>query len=136
MVRLTSMLLGAALVAASGAHGSSRDSGERNSRAAFDSATLRILRDSGAIRRKIEAFLTEQNRLASANLRVKNALSGAVIVTVDGKLLLAKAFGYANREWEIPATTDTKFRIWSVTKTFTAIGVMQLVERNRISIDD
>ena len=51
-------------------------------------------------------------------------------------MILKKGYGYANFEWKIPNTPDTKFRLASVTKQFTAMLIMQLVERGKISLDD
>lgn len=61
---------------------------------------------------------------------------GSVLVAHKGKVVFKKSYGYANREWTIPNTLDTKFRIASVTKPFTAILVLQLVEANKIALHD
>ena len=45
-------------------------------------------------------------------------------------------FGYANMEWKIPNTVDTKFEIGSVTKQFTAMLIVQLAAENKISFTD
>ncbi|MCP4099109.1 MAG: serine hydrolase, partial [Planctomycetaceae bacterium] len=44
--------------------------------------------------------------------------SGAVLVADKGEVIFKQAFGMANHEWNIPNTTDTKFRIASVSKQF------------------
>jgi D-alanyl-D-alanine carboxypeptidase len=62
--------------------------------------------------------------------------SGSVLVAHDGQPQFRKSFGLANREWEIPITPDTKFRIGSVTKQFTAAAILQLVERGKLKLDD
>lgn len=62
--------------------------------------------------------------------------SGAILVAKDGQPLYRKAFGFANREWSIPNTLDTRFRIGSVTKQFTAAAILQLVERGQLKLDD
>jgi D-alanyl-D-alanine carboxypeptidase len=62
--------------------------------------------------------------------------SGSVMVAREGRLLLRKSFGLANREWNIPNTPDTKFRIGSVTKQFTAAAILQLVEAGKLKLDD
>ncbi|MEO1991542.1 MAG: serine hydrolase domain-containing protein, partial [Pirellulales bacterium] len=51
-------------------------------------------------------------------------------------ILYQHAFGFANREWEIPNTIHTKFRLASVSKQFCSMLVMQLVEEGRLSLDD
>ena len=54
-------------------------------------------------------------------------LNGTVLVAEKGSVIYKKAFGMANFEWGIPNTVDTKFRIYSMSKPFTALLVMQLV---------
>lgn len=62
-------------------------------------------------------------------------LNGAVLVSENGKVIYKKGFGMANMEWEIPNQPDTKFRIGSVTKQFTATLILQLVEEGKIKLD-
>lgn len=61
--------------------------------------------------------------------------NGTALVVEAGKVIYKKAFGYANFEWKTPNTTDTKFRIGSITKSFTAILVLQLVEQEKLRLD-
>jgi CubicO group peptidase (beta-lactamase class C family) len=61
-------------------------------------------------------------------------LHGAVLVAEHGDVIYSKAFGVANMEWDIPNRTDTRFRIYSMSKQFTALLVMQLVEAGRIDL--
>src|SRR6185437_8860133 len=65
-----------------------------------------------------------------------NTFSGTVLVAKDGKVLFEKAYGLANREWNAPNTLDTKFRIGSITKQFTATAILQLAEQAKLNIDD
>ena len=60
----------------------------------------------------------------------------SVIVIRDGKVLFKKAYGSANLEEKIPAATDTNYRIASLTKQFTAMAIMILAERGKLSYDD
>ncbi|HZW17144.1 MAG TPA: serine hydrolase [Brevundimonas sp.] len=61
--------------------------------------------------------------------------SGAVLVARDGEVLLDQGYGFANREWRVPNDGDTKFRLGSLTKQFTAVGVMLLSERGLVDLD-
>lgn len=61
--------------------------------------------------------------------------NGTVLVAEGGKVIYKKGFGLANVEWGIPNTPDTKFRLGSVTKQFTAAVVLQLVEEGRLRLD-
>jgi len=63
-------------------------------------------------------------------------LDGSVLVADHGKVIYHRAFGLANREWQIPHTTDTAFRVASLTKQFTATLVMQLAEQGKLRLDD
>ncbi len=62
--------------------------------------------------------------------------SGAVLVADQGEIIYKEAFGLANREWNIPNTTDTKFRLASVSKQFATMIAMQLVEEDELNLDD
>jgi len=61
--------------------------------------------------------------------------NGVVLVARNSRVLFKKAYGLANREWDIPHTVDTKFRIGSLTKSFTSFLVMQLVDRGKIDLN-
>jgi CubicO group peptidase (beta-lactamase class C family) len=62
--------------------------------------------------------------------------NGTVLVAERGKIIYKKGFGYANMEWEIPNDPGTKFRLGSITKQFTSMLIMQLVEKGKIKLDD
>jgi CubicO group peptidase (beta-lactamase class C family) len=63
--------------------------------------------------------------------------SGAsVMVIKGGKVVLAKGYGLANLEEGVPCGTNTNFRLASVTKQFTAMAVMMLAERGKLSLDE
>lgn len=61
--------------------------------------------------------------------------NGSILVADNGKIIYEKGFGMANMEWSIPNQPDTKFRIGSVTKQFTATLILQLVEEGKIKLD-
>jgi len=60
--------------------------------------------------------------------------NGSVLVAHKGEVIYKKGFGLANMEWDIPNKPDTKFRIASVTKQFTAMLVMQLVAKGKLDL--
>jgi CubicO group peptidase (beta-lactamase class C family) len=64
-----------------------------------------------------------------------NMFDGAVLVAENGKVIYKNAFGLANREWNIPNTTDTKFMIGSVSKPITALLMLLQVQKGLISLD-
>ena len=61
--------------------------------------------------------------------------NGSVLVAENGKVVYKKGFGSANLEWNIPNEPDTKFRLGSITKQFTATLTLQLVEQGKIKLD-
>ena len=63
------------------------------------------------------------------------AFNGTVLVASDGEVIFSGGYGLANMEWGIANRTDTKFRIGSITKQFTSMLIMQLVEEGKISLD-
>jgi CubicO group peptidase (beta-lactamase class C family) len=62
--------------------------------------------------------------------------SGAVLISQAGKVVFAHAYGMADAEHRIRNTLHTRFRIGSITKTFTAIIVMQLEGAQRLALTD
>jgi D-alanyl-D-alanine carboxypeptidase len=62
--------------------------------------------------------------------------SGDVLVVKDGKPVLSEAYGLADREHKIPNTLQTRFRIGSMNKMFTAVATLQLVEAGKLGLQD
>jgi CubicO group peptidase (beta-lactamase class C family) len=77
--------------------------------------------------------LLDQYMQAQTDIR---GFSGTVLVMKQNKVLLEKGYGLADREWNIANTAETKFRIGSVTKQFTAACILQLIEAGKLSLDD
>ena len=85
--------------------------------------------------------LTEREAIAGVKALVeKNAagdrFAGAVLVAKNGEVLFRGAYGLADRENKIPNTLDTRFRIGSMNKMFTAVAVLQLAEFGKIKLTD
>lgn len=60
----------------------------------------------------------------------------AVAVVREGQVIFTRAVGLADRGQKLAATPATRYRIGSITKVFTALAIMQLVESGRLSLDD
>ncbi len=60
---------------------------------------------------------------------------GSIALSKDGKVVYQRAFGYVDRDKEMAANTDTKYRIGSISKTFTAVLILQMVEEGKLSLD-
>lgn len=65
-----------------------------------------------------------------------NNFSGTVLVTRNDTVLLKKAYGFADYEWNTKNTIDTKYSLASVTKQFTAASILQLVDNKQLSLTD
>jgi CubicO group peptidase (beta-lactamase class C family) len=85
-------------------------------------ATLQSREKIGKINKLVQTF---------ADLRLFN---GNVLVAEKGKVIFQKSFGPADMEWNIPNRADTKFRIGSVTKQFTAVLILQLKEAGKLDL--
>lgn len=62
--------------------------------------------------------------------------NGTILITHHEKIILKKGYGYANFEYNIANTPQTKFLIASNTKSFTALAIMQLQEKKLLTIHD
>ena len=71
-----------------------------------------------------------------AALNKLGPFSGSVLLAKNGQVVASKGFGLANQEYDVPNTPQTKFRIGSITKQFTAIAVMILQERGKLNVQD
>lgn len=71
-----------------------------------------------------------------SQMQVRHVPGVSVAVVKDGVLVKAEGYGFANLEHQIPAKTDTVYKIGSVSKQFIAAGVMVLVQDGRIALDD
>jgi len=80
------------------------------------------------IAQKIESYLSGQFR--------SDRPGCAILVSKKGRVFYKKGFGLANMEWNIPIGTNTVFQIGSVTKLFTAVAILQLVEKEKLSLKD
>ncbi|UCD24268.1 MAG: serine hydrolase [Gemmatimonadota bacterium] len=75
---------------------------------------------------QIEQLVSQYHELRQFN--------GAVLVGQHGDVIYEGGFGYANMDWQIPNSPETKFRVGSVTKQFTATVILKLVEQGKLSL--
>lgn len=81
-------------------------------------------------------ILSKTDGLAAELLQEPGAVGLSIGVARRGTIVVAKGYGLADVEFDVPANKDTLFRIGSVTKQFTAAAVMRLVEQGKLSLDD
>jgi D-alanyl-D-alanine carboxypeptidase len=89
-----------------------------------------------AVRRMSEPELIEAAKTRIDDLVKQDRFSGTVLVTKNGKVALSGAYGMADREKNVPNALDTKFRIGSMNKMFTATSILQLVQAGKIQLSD
>lgn len=86
----------------------------------------------------IPAFAQDRARMDAA-VKAQAAgerFMGSVLVAKDGAVIFEQSSGSANREWDVPNAPDTKFRIGSLTKQFTAAAILLLEERGKLKVED
>lgn len=76
---------------------------------------------------KIDSLLTY---LAS-----NNKFMGSVAIQENGQAVFEKSYGFADVKNKIKANSETRYKIGSITKTFTAVAVLQLVEEKKLALD-
>ncbi len=62
-------------------------------------------------------------------------INGAILVAEKGKVIFRKAIGTANVEWDIANGLDTRFSLFSLSKQFTAMLAMMMVEEGKLRLD-
>ncbi|HEX2684342.1 MAG TPA: serine hydrolase domain-containing protein, partial [Ferruginibacter sp.] len=67
---------------------------------------------------------------------VSNSTGVTALVSSHGKIIYKKAFGMANIELNVPMQTGNVFRIGSITKQFTAVAILQLMEQGKLNLQD
>jgi CubicO group peptidase (beta-lactamase class C family) len=90
---------------------------------------------AGAASRSVMEMRARKVTAHIANTYDKDKPGAAYIVVHKGRTLVSGAVGRANMEWDIPLTDDTVFRLGSMSKTLTAVAVLQLVEQDVIDLD-
>ncbi|MFC4870690.1 serine hydrolase domain-containing protein [Negadavirga shengliensis] len=65
----------------------------------------------------------------------ENDFNGTILIHQQAKTIYHESFGWANFEFKVPNTTDTRYKIASITKLFTSVLIMQLVEKDIIDLN-
>ncbi|MFB3389596.1 serine hydrolase [Flavobacterium sp. LAR06] len=77
--------------------------------------------------KQIDQLLSKYNEYGQFN--------GSALVSENGKVIFKKGYGSANMEWNIPNQPDTKFRLGSISKQFTAFLLVKLAEDGKLKLD-
>jgi len=86
-------------------------------------------------------YLSQSETVAAARKYIEKQVaadnfSGAVMITKDGKTVFAEAYGMANRESKVPNTLQTRFRIGSMNKMFSAVATLQLAQARKLELKE
>lgn len=79
------------------------------------------------LKKEIDTYLTKSEA---------NGFSGSVLVAKNGKVIINKGYGFANKEEKIKNTSNTIFDVGSVTKQFTATAILKLTAFNKLKVSD
>ena len=77
----------------------------------------------------VDAFIASQ-------MKQQGIMGLSIGIVKNGKVVMAKGYGQANIELNVPATEETVYKIGSVSKQFVAVGVMKLVQEGKIKVSD
>ena len=77
---------------------------------------------------KVEEYLTARAE--------HSRFSGTILLARNGQILFCRGYGMANLEHDVPCTHNTKFRLGSITKQFTAMAILILQERGKLAVSD
>ncbi|UCF18888.1 MAG: serine hydrolase [Gemmatimonadota bacterium] len=85
-------------------------------------------------------IVVDEERIAQVELLVEKyhqagLFNGVALVAQNGKTLFEQGYGYANLEWQVPNGLDTRFDIASLSKGFTALAIMLLVQEGKIDLE-
>jgi CubicO group peptidase (beta-lactamase class C family) len=92
------------------------------------SYNLKSVRNLNTIEQRVDAYIKPYLDLGG--------FSGSILIAKRGQVSLAKGYGMANYELNVPNKTNTKFHLGSVSKTFTAAAIMILQEHGKLSVRD
>ena len=109
-------------------------------RAAIPVLVFVLFSSAAAIHPSAGASPDSDSRVASIDALVQQYMdadlfTGSVLVSEHDAVLFKKGYGLANREWGIPNGPDTKFRLGSITKQFTATLVLKQVAAGTLRLD-
>lgn len=95
----------------------------------FSGTKAQSLNDTVALRGFMDGVM-------AAHLRDKHIAGATVSIIKDGKVLLAQGYGFSDEAKRVPVVANTDlFRIGSITKMFTWVSVMQLVEQGKLDLN-
>lgn len=64
-----------------------------------------------------------------------NNFNGTILIRKNGKIIYSKSYGFANFPFKVPNKIETKYKVASITKAFTSVLILQLVEQGKIDLN-
>ena len=92
--------------------------------------------DSAATRRLTDAEIAAELDRHLTDLAARDMFAGAVLLAREGRPFFHRAYGPADRNFDVPNRPDTKFNLGSMNKMFTAVAIAQLAEQGKLRFDD
>lgn len=99
----------------------------------FASGVLPVFARQGSV--PADSLPAQLNQYMTA-CNAAGLFNGSVLISVEGKTLLAKGYGYSNIASGTLNTASTRYPVYSITKSMTAVLVMQLIEKKLLSPED
>lgn len=85
--------------------------------------------------RTAQDLATELNTIMQKVTKA-GVFSGSVLAARDGQIILSQGYGLADRDKKIPNTAQTRYRIYSITKQFTAMAILILQEQSKLNVQN
>ncbi|MEM1321831.1 MAG: serine hydrolase [Bacteroidota bacterium] len=101
-------------------------------RTVFSLLTFLLLHSFNGQAQDLQSKIEEYMNAQLAN----NAFSGVILIAKGNEVLYQQGYGHALAKYNIKNNVDTRFRLGSITKQFTAMAIMQYVEQGKIDLQD
>ena len=101
-----------------------------------ESVTLAVNRIDGLYGLIIEPEAIVQLDKMLTQMTRDGTFTGSVLIAHEGNVLLSRGYGFADRARRIPNTPQTRFHLGSMTKTFTAMGILTLQLQGKLGVQD
>src|SRR6185295_8336000 len=95
----------------------------------FVVASTLIFGDVAAQQGRIDSFIVKQ-------MKEQSIVGLSIGIVKNGQVFLTKGYGLANAELNVKASEKTVYKIASLSKQFVAVGIMRLVQENKLNLND
>jgi len=98
--------------------------------------TILIMSTTIAYAQKDTQLIEAYKTLINEKMKSQHLIGVGAALILGDSIVWKEGFGYADKENEVPFTTNTAMAIGSITKVFTAMGIMQLQESNMLNVNE